>query len=291
VTAFRTSDFSSIVLKLRIDICGRIVVMARKIVVTSGKGGVGKTTVCASLGIALAERGLRVLLIDGDVGLNNLDVLMGIEHKIAYDMADVLEGKCRIRQALIEHHDHSTLYILPSAHAYASEDIGVKNFRQLIQRLDSGFDFILIDCPAGIEGGFHRAVLPADEAIIVTTPHVPSIRDADKVLTILKSYDLPQIHMLVNRVRGDLLLSGEMMDAYQIGKVLRLAPIGIVPEDDAITIYSQLGKLSSHQSLSRIAYAMIAENLVSGRRKLFDCTAQFKGFFGKIKMKLRRDGI
>lgn len=263
--------------------------MARRIVVTSGKGGVGKTTVTANIGMEIARQGYKVLLIDGDVGLNNLDVVLGIENKAVYDMADVLEGKCRISQALIPYDDKGNLSVMPSAHAYNSEDIGAKNFRNLVARLNNYFDYIFIDCPAGIEGGFHRAVSAASEAILVTTSSVSSIRDADKVLSLLTSYELNEINVIVNRVRGDLIMQGEIMSVGEVAKLLRFPPLGAVPEDDHITIYSQLGRLGEQLSVSRDAFRMIASNIITGKRRIYDCTLPYRGILGKIKMKLRKN--
>lgn len=262
--------------------------MGRIIVVTSGKGGVGKTTCTASIGTALAQKGNRVLLIDADVGLNNLDVLMGVDNRVVYDMLDVLSGKCRVKQALIGDSNLPNLYILPSAHAYQSEDISIKSFRCLIERLAEGFDFILIDCPAGIEKGFHRAVSPAQEAIIVTTPNISSLRDADKVLGILRSYTLTNINLVINRVRGDLMMRGDIMSPEEISKLLKYMPIGVVPEDDSIQIYSELGRMSENNNIARQSYNCIADNLLTGRRRLYDPTACYRGMIGKIKLIMKR---
>lgn len=258
--------------------------MARKIVITSGKGGVGKTSITASIGTSLAVRGNMVLLIDGDVGLNNLDVVMGMESRVVYDMSDVIDGKCGISQALLQDETCENLYVLPSAHAYSNDRISVAIFRQIIGSLNQTFDFILIDCPAGIEGSFHRAVSGADEAIIITTPHTSAIRDADKVLAILQSYDLRQIDIIVNRMRGDLVLQDKMMNASDISKVLRANLLGVVPEDDGITVYSQLGRIGMTNSMSRLSFDMIADNILSGQRRLFDVTQKYRTMFGKIKM-------
>ncbi|MCI8728474.1 MAG: septum site-determining protein MinD [Clostridia bacterium] len=263
--------------------------MARRIVITSGKGGVGKTTVTANIGIFLAKRGHKTLLIDGDVGLNNLDVVLGIENKAVYDMADVLEGKCRISQALIPYDESGMLMIMPSAHAYNSEDIGSKNFRNLVGRLDSHFDYILIDCPAGIEGGFHRAVSAANEAVVVTTPQVSSIRDADKVIALLSSYELNSVSVIVNRIRGDLVIDGEMMDVGEVAKLLKITPIGAIPEDDYIGIYSQLGRLGEQSGESKDSFSLIVSNIVNGKRRIYDCTSKYRGLLGKIRLKLKRN--
>ena len=178
----------------------------RKIVITSGKGGVGKTTVVASLGRALSDLGKNVVLVDADVGLNNLDVVMALEHKVVYDIVDVISGRCRVSQALIEDAE-SGLFILPSS----SDNplMTAQTFRNVIDSL-VGFDYVLIDCPAGIENGFHRAVSSAREAIVVTTPAVSAIRDADKVVSLLAGYQMQNVSVIINRVRGDMVSRGEM---------------------------------------------------------------------------------
>lgn len=262
--------------------------MARKIVVTSGKGGVGKTSLTASIGIGLASRGNKVLLIDGDIGLNNLDVVMGMENRVVYDMADVLAGKCLLSQAILQDNYCENLYVLPSAHAYSSKCIGVKQFRQLLGKIEENFDILLIDCPAGIEDSFHRAVSGADEAIVVTTPHTSAIRDADKVLNLLGSYRLREINVVINRVRGDLVLQGKMMSGMDIAKVLRFPPLGIVPEDDSITIYSQLGRIGLNNNYSKSAFDIIADNIMTGNRRIFDPTSRYKGMWGKLKMYMEK---
>ena len=243
---------------------------------------VGKTSVLASLGICLATRGKSVLMIDGDVGLNNLDVVMGMENRVVYDMADVIDNKCHINQALLQE-DGMGLYLLPSAHAYSSEKLTSAVFGQLIARIESMFDFILIDCPAGIDGGFHRAVSCCDEALLVTTPHIPAIRDGDKVLSILRSYKLNAINLIVNRVRGDFVVTGKMMSGGEISNILRCPLIGMVPEDDAITVYSQLGRIGMNRSSSRDAIDMIARNILDNTFKLYDVTKGHRGILGKFK--------
>ena len=181
--------------------------MARKIVITSGKGGVGKTTLCANLGLSLANQGYRVALIDVDFGLNNLDVVLGVENKVVYDMLDLLEGRCRISQALVTVNKRKNLYVLPSNSLVSNAEISGQNIKLILESLNHTFDFILVDSPAGIDFGFHRAVSACDEAIVVTTPSLPSLRDADKVLSILHSYKPKSIGLVVNRARGDLIMN------------------------------------------------------------------------------------
>lgn len=230
----------------------------RKIVVTSGKGGVGKTTVTASLGRKLADMGFRVVLVDADVGLNNLDVVIGIESRVVYDIGDALSGKCRVFQALVPDKD-STLRVLPSSRD--SKLISAQAFRGVVESL-SDFDFVIIDCPAGIENGFHRAVSAASEAIVVTTPSASAIRDADKVVALLSGYRLDDVSLVVNRMRPDMVARGEMMPAGDIARLLHLPAIGVIPEDDCITLYQQLGRVPDF-ALSEKAYALLADNVAN----------------------------
>lgn len=256
--------------------------MARKIVITSGKGGVGKTSITATLGGCIAKRGLNVLMIDADVGLNNLDVVMGIEGKIVFDMYDAITNKCTLKQALIKDDILTSLYILPSQRAFLKENISAQMFKAVLLKLDLMFDYILIDCPAGIDEGFHRAVCGADEAIVVTTPHISAIRDADKVISILNSYNLNSINVVVNRARGDLIVKGLMLSANQVASVLKKFLCGVVPEDDNITIFSQLGRIDLNQSKSRESIDNIAEFLITGNLRLYDVTKKYRSFIYRI---------
>ncbi len=261
--------------------------MARKIVLTSGKGGVGKTTICANLGINLAKLGFRVVLFDVDIGLNNLDVVMGVEEQVVFDITDVIMGRCRARQALVQDKNISSLYILPSAHAYNKTNIMGEHIKSVIEQLDSSFDYILIDCPAGVEAGFHRAVFPANEALIVVTPHLSSIRDADKVIGLLDKYDIEYKGLVINRMRGDLLLNGEVMSVENIVRALNLPLLGVIPEDDAIGASNSLGgRVQSIESAR--AFTLLSENIHNGSKKIFDCTYKYRGLMGYIKRNLKK---
>ncbi len=261
--------------------------MARKIVLTSGKGGVGKTTICANLGINLAKLGFRVVLFDVDIGLNNLDVVMGVEEQVVFDITDVIMGRCRARQALVQDKNISSLYILPSAHAYNKTNIMGEHIKSVIDQLDSSFDYILIDCPAGVEAGFHRAVFPANEALIVVTPHLSSIRDADKVIGLLDKYDIEYKGLVINRMRGDLLLNGEVMSVENIVRALNLPLLGVIPEDDAIGASNSLGgRVQSIESAR--AFTLLSENIHNGSKKIFDCTYKYRGLMGYIKRNLKK---
>lgn len=239
----------------------------RKIVITSGKGGVGKTTVTATLGRKLALLGYKTVLVDGDVGLNNLDVVTGIERRVVYDISDVLLGRCRAFQALVSDSE-SPMRILPSSKE--SSAITAQAFRGVVDSFCE-FDFVLIDCPAGIEHGFHRAVSSADEGIVVTTPSASAIRDADKVISLLSSYHLKDISLVVNRVRADMVAKGEMIGASEIGALLHVPPIGIIPEDDMITLYQQLGAVPQN-AISSKAYDALAINVSQCSKAYIDVT-------------------
>jgi septum site-determining protein MinD len=260
--------------------------MARKIVVTSGKGGVGKSTICANLGVKLAEMGQKVVMLDLDIGLNNLDVVMGVENKVVYDIADVVEGKCRIKQALIQDIRCPSLYMLPSNKIFTTTKINSFNIKAIVDALGDIFDYIIIDCPAGIDSGFHRAVSSASEALVVCTPHISSIRDADKVLTILNSYKLNNIGFIVNRVRGDLILNGQMIDVSQISNLLKANLVGVVPDDDSISTSKSLLRAKSNGTE---AFSILAKNVHYSQNVMYDYKSRYKGFFGGIKRKIRHN--
>ena len=237
----------------------------RKLVITSGKGGVGKTTVTALLGRKLAMLGYKVVLVDGDVGLNNLDVVMGIEHKVVYDVGDVLDGRCKLAQALVVDSE-SGVSVLPSSSRKLN--LSPQAFRGIIDSM-KGVDFVLVDCPAGIDEGFHRAVSSAGEAIVVTTPSASAIRDADKVRSLLSSYRLQDVSLVVNRVRYDMVRRGEMLSYKEIGNLLRLPVVGVIPEDDHVTVYQQLGRVPDF-AISEKYGDILAENVAKSTRNMVE---------------------
>lgn len=254
--------------------------MARKIVFTSGKGGVGKTTVTANLGVQLSKRGERVIILDTDMGLNNIDVVTGVESLITYDIVDVIEGRCRAKQALVQHPIFKNLYILASNHTVQGRYISPQSVRAVIDSLAPQFDYILIDCPAGIDDGFHRAVATADEAIIITTPHISSLRDADKVISVLQSYKLKSINLVINMARGDMMLTRETLSADEIVDLLKIPLLAIIPEDDEVFL--------NNLADSSKAFKIMANNITGGRTKIFDATKKYSGIFGAIKRGLKR---
>ena len=260
-------------------------VVGRKIVITSGKGGVGKTTITANLGKALAAMGNRVVLIDIDFGLNNLEVVMGVENKVVYDLVDVFEGRCRLKQALVEDNKRKNLYILPSGSGLSPEITG-QNIKYMIESLVNSFDYVLLDCPAGIDLGFHRAVSCADEAIVVVTPNIPSVRDADKVISILKSYKLDNISLVVNRARGDLIIDKKSLNPIDIKSMLKVSLVGVLPEEDEV--FLSCGFSLARSSDSYKAYKILAENLHKNQNKVYDVMAKYSGFIGSIRRSVKR---
>jgi septum site-determining protein MinD len=203
--------------------------MSRIIVVTSGKGGVGKSTLVANLGSELAKTN-KVVLIDADLGLKNLDCILGLENRVIFDIEDVIENRADLMQALVNDKKRENLYILPACRNLDVTKVDLKYMERIVLELQKNFDYILIDCPAGIDDGFHRAVASADEAIVVTTPHISALRDADKVITLLKSYALQNVTVVVNKLRGELLLDGESLYPPEIGKILKTPLIWVLPE-------------------------------------------------------------
>lgn len=262
--------------------------MARTIVITSGKGGVGKTSICANLGTTLASKGCRVVLIDVDIGLNNLDVVMGVENKVVFDIVDVIENKCRVKQALIQDFTYPNLYIMPSAQSYDKSCITVQNIKKVVEELDRVFDYVLIDCPAGIDMPFKRAVCCAKEALVVVTPHVSSLRDADKVISLLKTYNVNNIKLIINRIRGDMVLDKDMLGCSEISALLGVSLTGVVPEDDQITLASMYGSACTEGADSTRAFELLADNIINGTSKIYDCTKKYKGIIGYFKRSIKR---
>ena len=222
--------------------------MARKIVVTSGKGGVGKTTVCCNLGVQLARRGYRVIVCDLDFGLNNADVVLGVENRALYDVLDAVEGRCRPKLALVAHPYYPTLFSL-SSNRVLERYVSPQAIRLVLESLSPQFDYILIDSPAGIEDGFHRATSCAEEALLVTTPHISALRDADRVAGILKSYRFSCVGLVVNLARRDR-RRAEFLSAEEIAATLRLPLIAALPEDDKVFSENIVAKSRAFRGLT-----------------------------------------
>ena len=214
----------------------------RVIVVTSGKGGVGKTTATANLGVALAQMGRKVVVVDADIGLRNLDVVLGLENRIVYDLVDVIEGTCKLRAALIRDKRVENLVLLPAAQTRGKEAVTPDQMRDLTAQLREEFDYVLIDSPAGIDHGFHAAVAGATEAIIVTTPEVAAVRDADRVIGILESKELYEPRLVINRIRPHMVRKGDMLEVGDVLEILAIPLIGIVPDDEEIIVSTNRGE-------------------------------------------------
>lgn len=262
--------------------------MSRTIVITSGKGGVGKTSICSNLGIKLARLGFRVVLVDVDIGLNNLDVVMGVENQVVFDLVDVIENKCRVKQALIQDFNEPSLYVMPSAHSYNKTSVTIQNVKKVIVELEEYFDYILLDCPAGIDLPFKRAVESAKEALVVVTPHISSLRDADKVISLLKNQNISEINLVVNRVRGDMVMDKEMLSPQEIQDLLKIPLIGVIPEDDNVSVSSMCGTGVSVDSDVSKALNVLAQNINNGTQNIFDCTSKYRGLFGAVRRSIKR---
>jgi len=234
---------------------------ARVITITSGKGGVGKTTLTANLGVALAQMGKRVVNIDGDIGLRNLDLIMGLENRIVYDSIDVIEGRAKLRQALVKHKQYPTLHLLPAAQKRDKNAIAPEQMIKLVEELKPDNDFILIDSPAGIERGFQNAIAPADEALIVTNPEVSSVRDADRIVGLIDAREKKiKTHLVINRVKPEMVKRGDMLSADDVVEILSIKLIGIVPEDATVLVAGNTGNPGTAVK-AMVAFRNIARRL------------------------------
>ena len=237
--------------------------MCEVIVVTSGKGGVGKTTTSAKVGTGLAKAGKKVCLIDTDIGLRNLDVVMGLENRIVYNLVDVIEGNCRMKQALIRDKRHPGLCLMPSAQTRDKSAVTPGQMVKLIDSLKESFDYIILDCPAGIEQGFQNAIAGADRALVVTTPEVSAIRDADRIIGLLEANEFKQIDLVINRMRLDLVKRGDMMSSKDVVDILAIPLIGIVPDDENVVIATNQGEpLVGTGTPAGLSYANICERVM-----------------------------
>ena len=256
--------------------------MGEVIVITSGKGGVGKTTTTANVGTGLAKLNKKVVLIDTDIGLRNLDVVMGLENRIVYNLVDVVEGNCRIKQALIKDKRYPNLYLLPSAQTRDKDSVSPEQMKKLADELKEEFDYILMDCPAGIEQGFKNAIAGADSALVVTTPEVSAVRDADRIIGLLEANEMKKIHLIVNRLRTDMVKRGDMMSADDVVEILAIDLIGVVPDDESIVVATNQGEpLVGNESMAGQAYMNICRRLTGEEVPLLDLNGK-NNFFSKI---------
>lgn len=256
----------------------------RTIVITSGKGGVGKTTATANIGAGLALRGHHVVVIDTDIGLRNLDVVMGLENRIVYDLVDIIEGRCKMHQGMIRDKHSYDLFLIPAAQTREKDCIDAEQLRELCQKLEQEFNYILIDCPAGIEQGFKNAIGAATEAIIVTTPEVSAIRDADRVIGLLEAAELHDAKLIINRVRPGLVRQGDMMDKNDIVELLSVEILGMVPADDRLITATNQGVAVIHdkKAPSGAAFSRIAARVDGDDIPLVELDAR-SGLIDRVK--------
>lgn len=254
------------------------------IVVTSGKGGVGKTTVTANLGLALAEMGARVCLIDTDLGLRNLDIVLGVEGRIVFDLVDVAEGRCRLQQALIHDRRQGNLYFLPASQRCDKSALKPSDMRLIIASLRESFDFILIDCPAGIEEDFENAIAAADQALLVVNPEVASVRDADRVIGRLQAHGIRDVQLVINRLKPDMVARHDMISVEDIEELLAVPSLAVLPDDPTVIVSTNRGEplvLDRHAKLSRI-FAQMAIALGGQELRVVAMPAQVS-FFGRLR--------
>ncbi|MFN3178628.1 MAG: septum site-determining protein MinD [Thermus sp.] len=259
---------------------------AKAIVVTSGKGGVGKTTTTANLGAALAKLGEKVAVVDVDVGLRNLDVVMGLEGRVVFDLIDVLEGRAKVRQALIRDKRIENLFLLPASQTKDKESLDPVRFKELIQHLiqEEGFDRVLIDSPAGIEKGFQTAATPAEGALVVVNPEVSSVRDADRIIGLLEAREVRENFLIINRLRPKMVARGDMLSVEDVVEILGLKPIGIIPEDEQVLISTNQGEplVLKGTSPAALAYMDTARRL-RGEEVPFRNLEDSQGFLAVIR--------
>ncbi len=265
--------------------------MGKSYVITSGKGGVGKTTTTANLGAGLAMRGQSVVLVDADIGLRNLDVVLGLENRIVYDLVDVVHGHCRLRQALIKDKRFDNLYLLPAAQTKDKTAVNPEQMRALVQELKNEFDMVLVDCPAGIEQGFRNAIAGADEAIIVTTPEVSAVRDADRIVGLLEAEGLSSPRLILNRIRPGMVKRGDMMDIDDVLEILAIRLLGVIPEDEAIVVSTNRGEpaVMSPGSRAGEAYRNITRRLLGEDVPFMALDGADEGLFQRLKRLLMGD--
>jgi septum site-determining protein MinD len=264
--------------------------MGEVIVVTSGKGGVGKTTSSANIGTGLALLNKKVALVDADIGLRNLDVVMGLENRIVYDIIDVIEGNCRLKQALIKDKRYQNLFLLPAAQTKDKNAINPEQMQKLCEQMKEEFDYIIIDCPAGIEQGFKNAVAGADRAIVVTTPEVSAVRDADRIIGLLEAAEIKNVMLVLNRIRPDMVKRGDMMALEDVTDILAIGVLGIVPDDESIVVSTNRGEpcVADNNSKAGQAFRNITKRVTGEEVPLMTLSSE-SGIFAKFLKIFRKN--
>ncbi|KEH97588.1 cell division inhibitor MinD [Clostridium botulinum C/D str. BKT12695] len=259
--------------------------MSEAIVITSGKGGVGKTTTTANIGTALASLGKKVVVVDGDTGLRNLDVLMGLENRIVFTLLDVIEERCRIKQALIKDKRFPNLCLLPTAQTRDKNDVSSEQMLSLVKTLKEEFDYVIIDSPAGIEQGFENAIIGADKALVVVNPEVTSVRDADRVIGKLDAKGIDDHHLVVNRLSYDMVKKGDMLDVNDILDSLAIKLMGVVPIDEEITVATNKGEpvVLNTKAISGKAFTNIARRITGENVPIETFDNHQSGFLASLK--------
>jgi len=260
--------------------------MTRIITITSGKGGVGKTTITANLGTALAQLGKKVALIDADFGLRNLDLLLGLENRIVYTIIEAIAGECTIEKALVKDKRQPNLVLLPAAQNRNKEAVSPEQMKEIVNRISPNFDYAIVDCPAGIELGFRNAIVAATEAIIVTTPEMAAVRDADRVIGLLEAEGIEKISLIVNRLRPEMVQLDRTIGVEDILDILRIPVIGIVPEDERVIVSTNRGEpivLDERPSLPGMAFKNIARRIEGEDLPFLDLMASYDNLFTRIR--------
>ena len=260
--------------------------MSRIIVTTSGKGGVGKTTVTANLGMALARLGRQVALVDADFGLRNLDLLLGLENRVVFTAVEVFAGECRLEQALIKDKREPGLVLLPAAQNRTKEAVNPDQMKELASALTKVYNYVIVDSPAGIEKGFENAIAPASEAIIVSTPEIAAVRDADRVVGLLEAQGIKRIHLIINRIRPMMVRANDMMSVQDVQEILAIPLIGVVPEDERVIVSTNRGEplvLAENPSLAGIAFDNIARRLEGETVEFLDLETAHNNIFSRIR--------
>ncbi|WP_342511101.1 septum site-determining protein MinD [Sporosarcina sp. FSL K6-1522] len=261
--------------------------MGEAIVITSGKGGVGKTTTTANLGTALALQGKKVCLVDTDIGLRNLDVILGLENRIIYDLVDVIEGRCKVQQALVkDKRFEDGLYLLPAAQTTDKNAVTPEQMKALITELKRDYDYVIIDCPAGIEQGYKNAIAGADRAIVVTTPEISAVRDADRIIGLLEQEDIEPPKLIINRIKRQLMTEGDALDVNDITTHLSIDLLGIVLDDENVIVSSNKGEpvVMDPSNPAAMGYRNMARRILGESVPLMSLNTGKPGFFEKIKL-------
>ena len=261
---------------------------ARVVTITSGKGGVGKTTTTANVAVALAENGQRVVCIDGDIGLRNLDVVMGLENRVVYDLVDAVEGRCRVKQAMIKDKRLPELYLIPAAQTRDKTAVSPSDMVRLCEELRLDFDWVLIDSPAGIERGFRNAISPADEILVVTNPEVSAVRDADRIIGLVEAEEKGPARLILNRVNISMVRRGDMLAVDDVLDLLAIELIGLIPEDESVMVGTNRGQPIAQNSKSPAgkAFKNIARRLL-GEEVPFEELNHRSGIFSRLSRALK----